>query len=92
MAWRVFETSHSPALSEVHSARFALVAWNKDGYLGGGGQVDRLDVETGELVTLARVWDVWGVTTCPAGRIFCTTCGQLPRAPGAAIDEGRESA
>ena len=63
------------AFIHVHSARFALVAWNLDGYIGGGGRVHRLDVHTGELELLAKVTDIWSVTTCPrTGRVFVVTC------------------
>lgn len=63
------------AYLHAHDDRYVLVAWNQSDYIGGCGYVDRLDLETLEIVRMARIHDLWGVTTDPRdGTIFGVTC------------------
>eukprot|EP00933_Yihiella_yeosuensis_P040867 TRINITY_DN35279_c0_g1_i1.p1 TRINITY_DN35279_c0_g1~~TRINITY_DN35279_c0_g1_i1.p1 ORF type:complete len:451 (-),score=99.96 TRINITY_DN35279_c0_g1_i1:184-1536(-) len=59
----------------VHSERYALLAWNSSGIMGSMGYAERLDTETGEVVCLAKLSDIWKVVSDPRdGRLFCSTC------------------
>lgn len=58
-----------------HNDQFVVMGWNANQYFSVGGHIDRLDVESGEIMPLASVPDIWGVATDPRdGRIFCVTC------------------
>lgn len=65
---------HQMVHLHAHSEDYAIFSWNQSDYFGGRGCIDRLDLASGQVVTVARVFDVWDVTTDRDGRIFCTTC------------------
>eukprot|EP00913_Durusdinium_trenchii_P033321 g31195.t1 len=58
----------------IHDESHAVFTWNQSDILGGCGNVDRLDLATGEVTNLGRIWDAWDVTTDSSGRIFYTSC------------------
>mmetsp|Transcript_22336 Transcript_22336/g.56905 ORF Transcript_22336/g.56905 Transcript_22336/m.56905 type:complete len:490 (-) Transcript_22336:134-1603(-) len=59
----------------THDDRAVLLAWNRSDWFGGIGLIKRLDPSTGDLVDVARISDLWAVTTDPSdGSLFCTTC------------------
>ncbi|CAK9088899.1 unnamed protein product [Durusdinium trenchii] len=58
----------------IHDESHAVFTWNQSDILGGCGNVDRLDLATGEVTNRGRIWDAWDVTTDSSGRIFYTSC------------------
>lgn len=59
----------------AHSEDHAIYSWNQSDYIGGMGFIDRIDLASGQVVSISKVCDVWDLTTDPQdGRIFCTTC------------------
>ena len=59
----------------VHDESHAVFTWNQSDFLGGCGIMDRLDLATGQVTPLGKIWDAWDVATDPeTGRLFYTSC------------------
>ena len=59
----------------VYSDEFAALAWNQNDYLGGEGVIQRLNLQTGELVRWATNYDLNDIVAEPeTGKLFLTTC------------------
>ena len=59
----------------VYSDEFAALAWNQTDYLGGEGVIQRLNLQTGEILRWAATHDINDIVAEPkTGKLFLTTC------------------
>eukprot|EP00439_Symbiodinium_sp_Y106_P063385 s2891_g9.t2 len=59
----------------VYSDKFAALAWNQTDYLGGCGVIQRLNLQTGEILRWGAFYDLWDIVAEPnTGKLFLSTC------------------
>lgn len=59
----------------VYSDEFAALAWNQSDYLGGCGVIQRLNLQTGEILRWGSFYDLWDIVAEPkTGKLILSTC------------------